>query len=283
MGSWAEPESGGRLTLLIVLVALCTTISIGALSLRQISQPSTASELLSAGLATAVDIDRYLDDNEELLIELAAGPSEAVTSLPGFPIEVVISPANIREGRESLKETILRRAAARVYQDGTSAFDVTGNQSIELLSAETIVRLLVDRVSDTNCSRAGWIALISSIVLIVSGVAYAFLSIGRRWERPLGTAVVVGTIPGLMFTLLAYFLAGRYGADVDPYAVEIREVLRAAISIPLWNYAICLGAGGAMVAIGIARELVARFWPLNGPVTVSSAPPTAPPAPPADN
>lgn len=246
---------------LVALISIGLFVTVGALALRQVTAPGTATSLLKAGIASTVDIDRYLADELPALRAWAALPGSETTDLPGFPIEVFVTADEVRGDPAALREMVLSRSAAIVYTEGASAFDRTGNQSIELLSGESVVRVLVDNANATNHSRAGWVAVVAAAVLTLSGALYATPRDGRRRFRSLGGALVIGTVPGILLSGFARVLAGQYGAPDDPYAAEIRDVIRAAVSIPFRDFVICLGAATAVVAVGVALELVDRLWP----------------------
>ncbi|MFQ5380782.1 MAG: hypothetical protein ACE5EF_04035 [Dehalococcoidia bacterium] len=235
-------------------VALATFVMIGGLSIRQITAPSFALPALASGIAAVSDVDRYLADHSAELHESVAGGRTDAVLLRGFPVDVVITPEDLGSESGELRSTVLFRAAARVYEGGSAEFDRTGNQSLELMSGEYVLATLVDRLNGDTHRLMGWLAFVSALAA-GGGAAMLILQNGRL-PAVLGAAVLVGAAPGVVIACLAWLLGGQYGSGADPYAAEIRSILRAAAGIPVRNFLIAAAAGGLISASVVVSDLL---------------------------
>lgn len=257
LGPRGDSDLGGRGTILLALIAASVFVAVGSLSVRQVTSPETALPILGAGISSIVDLDRYLADQMPAIEEQLAAPENDFVALPGFPIDVFVTDEDLSAGPDELRALVLSRSAVRLYAEGSSAFDQTGNQSIKLLSGEVVIRLVVNRVNADTYRIAGWCALISSVV--IAGSAAILILQQRRLSRSVGGAILIGALPGIALSVLAWFLAGLYGPGPDLYAAEVRSVIRAGIEISFRNYAIAATAGVALAGLAFVASLLERL------------------------
>ncbi len=248
---------GGWRTVLLAIVSLATFLMIGGLSVRQIAAPSFALPALESGIAALSDVDRYLADHAGELSDTLDGTE--VAELPGFPVDVLVTADDLSSDDGELRSRVLSRAAARVYEGGSAEFDQTGQQSLEFFSGERMLALLVNRLNGDTQRLAGWLAFVSALVL-GAAASLLVLQLGRL-PGIFGAAVLVGAAPGVGFAALFWLLTGLYGSGADPYAAEIRDILKAATSIPLRNFLVTAAAGGLIAASVLTTDLVLRRIP----------------------
>jgi len=97
-----------------------------ALTLAQLAESDTSHKVLRRAVASLTEVDQFLADNEQgLRAEAAQEPEEGVT-LPDYPLQVTLTPAEAALPVGELRDVVLDRSATKVYEDGMSAFEAEG-------------------------------------------------------------------------------------------------------------------------------------------------------------
>lgn len=260
---FGEATSGdGRRSLVGALFAVSLFLLILSLSARQVTAPSNATLMLESGIAVLTDIERLVEDEAPLLRERAAQPEDEVFAIPGYPLAVAVDRDELELSDGELIDTVLARSAALVYVEGMSAFDTTGEQSLDRLSAEGLLEFAVSRVSQSTHDRASLGAAVFAVTTAALGILFLVTSTGWGRLRGLGFATAAGALPGLILFGFFSWVVGQLGGD-DVFVADLREITRAGIRVPFRNFGIVFISGVAMAAAGMALSLAeSRLMPI---------------------
>ncbi len=245
--SEARSSTGGSRLLLTAAVAVLALLLIGAVSAQQVASPAEAKHVIAAGIETTTEVDVYLAANLDAIRSLAEASREEAIPLPGYPVAVYLTRDEaISLPAARLREVILERSAAAVYEEGLAAFDQTGKQSAGLLSTQGMLDFVLGRIDHGAHDRAELAAIVLTVLLAAAACGVVLLSEGWARMRNAGIAVALGAFVALAAAGVLYAAAGMVGGD--PYADDLRDLLRAIVIVPLRNSIIVLLAGAAIVA-----------------------------------
>ena len=247
---------GGRRVFLCAIFALSLFLAVAALAMRQATSPDAAREVLGAGIARITSLDRLLA--QDLPNVNATGADKAAQPLPGFPIDIQLTHADVvGKSPAEVRALVLDRATSRVYNDGVKAFDRTGQQSVSRFSGEGLLTTLADQITDSNHHRAT-IALV--VLVIVTAIAAGALLLaaeeGRR-GRLLGIGILAAGLAGLLVSVAAWFGVGAIGSS-DPFVGALRSLARSVVDVPLRDFAIVTALGAVVLFAGPVVSLAAR-------------------------
>ncbi|MBI5946796.1 MAG: hypothetical protein HY875_01495 [Chloroflexi bacterium] len=251
----ARSSTGGSRLLLTAAVAVLTLLLIGAVSARQVADPGEARHVIAAGIESTTEVDVYLAENIEAIRSLAEASKDDAIPLPGFPVAVYLTRQEATTlAPAALREIILDRSAAAVYDHGLDAFDQTGKQSVDLLSTEGAIDFMLARIDRGAHDRAEPVAVVLTVLFAAAACGVVLLSEGWARMRNTGIAVALGAFVAFAASGLLYLSAGSIGGD--PYASDLGDLLRAIVVVPLRNSIIVLLAG---VAIVVAATVLSRL------------------------
>ena len=255
---FGDATSGdGRRSLVGALFAVSLFLLILCLSARQVTEAGNATLMLESGIAVLTDIDRLVEDEGPLLREQAAQSPDEVFAIPGYPLAVFVDREELGLPDDELIDRLLARSAALVYVEGIGAFDTTGQQRLNRLSAEGLLEFAVGQVSQDTHDRATFGALIFALSTSALGILFLLTSSGWGRLRGLGFATAAGALPGLFIFGSVYLLVGRLGGD-DLFVADLREITHAGIRVPFRNFGIVFLAGAAMAIAGIVLGFAER-------------------------
>ncbi|MEO7651776.1 MAG: hypothetical protein ABIZ80_15025, partial [Bryobacteraceae bacterium] len=80
----------GRRALAGILLAASVFLLVGAISVRQVTEPRYAHDLLESGIAVTTDIDPVISENHEALRQLVQASSSATFTIPDYPLDIVL-------------------------------------------------------------------------------------------------------------------------------------------------------------------------------------------------
>lgn len=257
----AETGRGSR-TLVTGVLALSTFLLLAALSLYQVTAPQRATSLLRQGIASATEVDLLLAQEGDTIRRFAESSKQQVIAVPGYPVTVALTRDEVlKSNNDQLANLLLDRSAALVYNDGLKAFDVTGSQSVSLFSAQGLLDLLVGRLSASTHGHARQASLFFAAVAALSAIVLSIQLQGFARLRVLGQAVLIGAVPGVLFSFGATFILDHLGSR-DPFVSDIRSLVRSVIDVPARNYAVVAIGAAIVMASGIVLGLVSkRFGP----------------------
>lgn len=244
-----------------LLFAILLFFLIGFLSLWQLTAEPRALSMIEAGLASATDIDRLLDDNREDLQRYARANPGQTFAVPGFPLDVAITPDEVANSSQAeLREILLQRASAAVYEKGAHAFDLSGDQSISRFSSEGGLRFLLDRLTGGVHTVAAWTAIAIAVVAGFVGFHVLRREDSRRRFQVIGTFAAIAGIAGCAVTFVAKFFVDRLGGN-DPFSADLRDLADTALSVPMTNYLVVFGSGIVVALVGLGFRAAQRRLP----------------------
>ena len=260
----------GRRTLLSGALALVVFLLLVSLSARQVTEPVRARHLIEAGIASTSDVDRVIADEQPALVQLAQSSTASGFLIPEYPLRVYLARDELSLPAPALKEVILSRSSALVYEGGLGAFDRTGHQSFSRLSSQGLLDLIAGQVTASTYHRASAGALLFSVLLALLAGAVLVAHTGWSRLRVLGIAFLAGSVPVVFLSGLAWFVADRVGGS-DPYVSELRALAHSVIEVPLRNGGIVSVAAILLVLAGAGfGYLEARFARIAAVPTVES-------------
>ncbi|HKS91665.1 MAG TPA: hypothetical protein VJQ83_07030 [Tepidiformaceae bacterium] len=247
---------GGRRVFLCGLFALSLFLAVAALAMRQATSPDAARNVLGAGIARITSLDRLLA--QDLPNANATGADKAAPPLPGFPIDIQLTHADVAgKSTAAVRDLVLDRATSRVYNDGVKAFDRTGQQSVSRFSGEGLLTTLADQITGANHHRAS-LALIVFVILTAAAAGALLLAAeeGRR-GRLLGIGILAAGLSGLLISVAAWFGVGATGGS-DPFIGALRSLARSVLDVPLRDFAIVTALGVIVLFAGPLVSLASR-------------------------
>ncbi len=236
---------GGLLILDLVLLLI-------VLALANVTAEGPAKRTLAQSVAILTEVDALLDANYDSLREEAAA-SNAILTLPDFPIDVPFTPEEVLgSDRDGFRELLLARAADRVHEDGVDTFRTDRDADIRLISTEGTLRAAMDFLRPSPHRAA-------TVLVYVFATAAAALALGlvlatRGYGRLLavGLSVLFAATP-VLITAVAVRFAFRLAADgVDDYlARQFFELAQELAWAPIRNGIIFTTGGGILLAAGV--------------------------------
>lgn len=226
--------------LLGVALAVLLTLLFLAVSAVQVSSESVGQRILRRSVAVSTNIDAILPDVQAALQERAQEGSGDTVRVPDFPIPVDLPRADATglEGT-ALRERILAEAAARLYDDGMSAWadaDPEGEQSIETISVAGALKRGQALITDTNHDRM----VIAAAVLGFLSAAFAMLLLVsvRSWGRmiALSAVTIAAALPSLATAVGIRFAFRTAQEEADPFVSGLLDVGVEAMWVPIRNY-----------------------------------------------
>lgn len=277
IGSRLERPQGQASSLpYAALFGLLAVLLVGAVSVWQLTSGPVARQLLAEGIAALTDIDQVLATGRPAMREdAAAGPGVAI-SVPGYPLPVAVTAQEAQsDSAVSLRDAVLQRSAALVYEDGLRAFDQTGEASLGFFSREGLLDSFVGQLSASNHSRAGIVLIVLAAFLSLVTAMLIVRSGNHRYLRTIGLALFLAGLAGLAISALVLpFLLGRWWSG-DPFSQTIDTLIDDAIGIARRNYLVITGLGLFLAIAGTVVEVVARRFAAPDPAatfeTVSSS------------
>jgi hypothetical protein len=251
----------GRSSFAAALFAVSLFLLLFALSVKQSTEPPQATHVLEAGIAVVTDVDRLLAEDLDPLRQLATNGDAPSYAIPGYPLDVVVTRDELLKlNNAQLRELILARSSALVYEDGLKAFDRTGDQSISRFSSQGLLNVAVGQVSEGTNDRASLGTFVLATTTALSSLFVVFSYAGWARMRALGFAAAAAAIPGVLVSLFAWWIAGRVGGS-DPFVADLRTITRAMLTVPLRNYAVVGIAGVAVGLLGTVFAFADRRFP----------------------
>jgi len=222
-----------------------------ALSTRQVTAPDHARRLIESGIASTTDIDRLIAEDQPAVIQLTQSSAATGFAIPGYPLKVYLGRDEVSLPPPELRNVILTRSSTVVYEQGFGAFDRTGNQSFSRFSSQGLLDFLAGQVSADTYDRASFTAVVLTIVIALISGAVVVANDGWSRLRVLGIAVIAGAAPVAFLSGVAWFAVGRVGGS-DPYIVDLQDLARSVLTVPLRDGSIVAVAGFILVLCGSA-------------------------------
>lgn len=250
-------DDGGR-TLYGVALAASVFLLVLSLSVRQATSEANARRLLEAGVATLTDVDQVVAERRDDLRRLATSTTQDSYAIPGYPLDVRLTRAEaLSASNTEIRDALLSRSSALLYDRGLSAFDRTGNQSLSAFSREGLTEFLVGQLSSETHSRASTAVLVFTGLTALAGIAVVLKNEGFARVRALGASVAGGALPGAALVFALQALVGQLWSG-DPFSDNLNNIISALLDVPLRNFLIVSGLGIVLTALGLGMAFIDR-------------------------
>lgn len=257
----SQHEGGEGETPAALLFAFLIFFLVAFLSTWQLTARPRAMSMIEAGVVSATDLDRLLEDNYDDLRTFVATSDEETFAIPGFPLDVRVTADEVANStREEFRTILLQRASASVYDHGADAFDTSGSQSIGRFSSEGALQFVLNGLTGSWHGMAQWAALILAILAASVALYVLRREDGHRRFVLLGAFTAAAGIMGCLVTFAMRSLIGRFGGS-DPFSEDLREIANAALSVPMTNYVVVAVSGLIVAAIGLALKAANKRFP----------------------
>ena len=223
-----------------------------ALTLAQLAESDTSHKVLRRAVASLTEVDQFLADNEQELRAGAAQAREEGVTLPDYPLQVTLTPAEAALPVGELRDVVLDRSATKVYEEGMSAFEAEGRGAdIGFFSAAGSVKyslgILEDDTYDMLRLVVGGLAgstLLLAILLVLLTRGYGRLA-------SLGAAVSFGALPFLVLAVTARFVLRLASEGEGDYVVvQLLDLGKDMAWLPIRHGMAFSGLGLAFLIIG---------------------------------
>lgn len=223
-----------------------------ALSLAQLAESDTSHRVLRRAVASLTEVDQFLADNEEALrAEAAQEPEEGIT-LPDYPLQVTLTPAEAALPVGELRDVLLDRSATKVYEEGMSAFEAEGRGAdIGFFSAAGAVRYSLGILEEDSYDTLRLVvAGLASLALLLA-VLLVLLTRGYGRLASLGVAVSFGALPFLVLAVTGRFVL-RLAAEGegDYVVVQLLDLGKDMAWLPIRHGIAFSGLGLAFLIVG---------------------------------
>ncbi len=244
-----------------LLFAILIFFLVAFLSAWQLTEEQRALTMIEAGVVSATDIDRMLEDDFDDLQTFVETSDETTFAIPGFPLEIVVTADEVKNStQEEFRALLLQRSSAAIYDHGAEAFDASGNQTIGRFSSEGALQFVLNGLTGNWNSLSRWIALVLAFAAAAAALYVLRREDGHRRFVLLGAFSAGAGIMGCIAVFALRSLIGRFGGD-DPFSEDLREIANAALSVPMTNFLV-VGAAGAIVAlIGLGLKFANQRFP----------------------
>lgn len=250
-----------------VLVVVMTLLFL-AVNAVQLTAPGAGQRLLGRHIAVTTDIDALLPELETGIQEEVDAGADPVR-VPDFPIPVDVPREEAAELEgAALRSRILEDAAARLYEEGPSAWadaDPDGAREIDTISTAGAVDRGLGLISEDVHTAAIVVTGVLGFLAVVLTVA--LMTSVRSWARLLTVSAVViaAALPSLAAAVGLRFVFRAAQEEADPFVYGMLDIGVEAMWVPIRNYL-------ALTVLGMAALLVtlALMW-ASGRLSVGSA------------
>ena len=243
-----------RQWLLAFLLSLSCAVFLAALTAARLTARGPGERIHERAVLALTGLDAALPGIEDALHTEARGSDAASVRVPGFPIPVDLLRAEAAElGGPALRERLLDEAAARLYEDGMSAWaagDPSSAQRIDRFSAAGMVHWSLGLVRDgwhaafllaAAVSGAACLLLAAALTLSLSGVYMRLLA--------LGGALLGAALPSLAAAVALRFALKTAQVDGDPFLAGLLEIGVDAAGFAIRQYLIAASAALGVIAV----------------------------------
>jgi hypothetical protein len=252
------PDAAAGVGLAMAVLAL-----LFALNLFQLTAPGPAHRAIRRAVASLTEIDSLLAVQGPSLRQQAEASSGEPLSLPGYPLDVPLSPQEALQPPDTLRDLVLDRSAEQVYEEGSAAFREEGQSAGSSgLSVQGAVRTGLGFLTAGNHDALRWT---TAVLAVVSGLAAAVLMLLMRgYDRliAIGGAVAGSSLLFLLLTAvvrLALGIAARVSGDY--ITVQLLDLTKGTAWIPLRNGVAFSALGLALLALGLTGSRLSRARP----------------------
>lgn len=222
----------------------------------QLTSEDTGQRVLRRSLAATTGIDDVMPRIESDLDRLSESGGGGSVTVPGFPIAVTLTAEEAADLRGAeLRDLILDRAAAKLYDEGGSAWasaDPEADREIERVSAAGAMDYGLGFVRDsTNTVFLVMAVLLAIIVIGIAGVLLVILPWDMRLLVSGGVALLAG-LPLLAGAVALRFVFRTANDDGDPFVQALLDLGVDSMWVPIRNSFVISSFGFMLVLIATA-------------------------------
>lgn len=222
-----------------------------ALQVFQLTSRGPAERTLRRAVATVSEIDLLLDRHYDDLRERADAVAPTATlELQDFPVAVPLSPAEVQsQSRDQLRETLLDRAAARMYEHGTDAMRndaSTGDPGV--FSAGGTVDFLLDLLRKDAHTAAGVLMVILGVISLLLAAALAAAARGFGRAVAVSAVALASSVVLLLFAILGS-ASLHTGAGSEYLQHQLVDLAGDLAWLPVRNAAILVVCSALITAL----------------------------------
>lgn len=257
VGGAASPRRAAKWAAGLAL-AVILALAFISLQLFQLTSESVSRPALRRSLNALVEGNAVVERNYQDLRERAeATPEGGTLELRDYPVLVPLTREEVLASTpESLRLTLLERAVARLYEDGTGALRGDGGSGAGRFTAAGAVDELMGFLRDDVHGTLAVVTLILAGLSVVAGAALVASCRGFGRAVAIGLVTSIAALPVLGGGLLVRAYAETSGSGGEYLRSELMEVVSNLSWLALRNGLVLAGLGVAVLIIGAA---CARF------------------------
>lgn len=242
------------------VMALGLFLLVFAYSGYQATRPHTAAAIIERGVASITDVDTYLDETLPDLRERASEEDAPGSfSLTAYPLPVSLTREELRDSSDvEIREIVLDRGAAIVYERGFDAFDNSGaGQSLGFLTVENVAEFGLDGMRGSNHEYLGVASVVLALVVALFAAITAASDFRPGVIRTIGGAFLGGAVAGLIVTFFLDFAFGRVG-NGDDFSSDVAAIAQSLLDFPQRNFLVAAAAAAILFVAGIVITIAER-------------------------
>jgi hypothetical protein len=231
-----------------------------ALNLLQLTAPGPAHRALRRAVASLTEVDSLLAVHGAALRRQASASPDEPLSLPDYPLDVSLSAEEAQRPNVEVRDLLLDRSAERVYQEGSAAFREEGQPGdAPQLSVQRAVRTGLGFLTAGNHDALRWATL--ALAVVCGALSGALVLATRGYGRliTLGAALAAAALLFLLLAAAVRLALGLAGWGTDDYiTVQLLDLAKGAVWLPIRNGLAFSGLGLALLALGVVGSRLSR-------------------------
>jgi len=244
-----------------LVAVILSALFFAAVVASQLTSDGAGQRILGRAVAVITEIDATLPDIQADLQQAAQESTAAEVRVPNFPISIDLPRGEALEMEGAvLRARLLDEAAARIYDDGMSAWadgDPDAEQAISRISSAGVLRGGLGLIKDSNHTFFLGAAIVLGLLAAVPVVLLTFSLRSYAWMVALGVVVLAAAFPSLALAIVLRYGIGTVGADGDPFVMGLVSLADDAMWVPVRDYLALSALGLAVIAVGV----LAFLWP----------------------
>jgi hypothetical protein len=256
----AEATSGRNVAKWIVALALFFSLLafFAMLQVFQITSEGASKRTLERSLAVISEIDVLLDRHYDDLRERADAvqPNEAL-ELEDFPVSVPLAPEEVQtQSRDELRQTLLKRGADVMYDDGTGALrDEASTGDVGVFSVGGSIDRALDLLREDVHTVSGIAMTAMGVISLLLAVALAAATRGFGRVVAIGSVALAAAVTLFLVALLGWVSLETSGGS-EYVRVEFTDIFREVAWLPLRNSAILVAVAAFVTSMGVIAARV---------------------------
>lgn len=238
----------------LFLVLAATLLS---LQLYQVTAEGPSRQTLRRAIAATTEIDVLLQRNyDDLQLRAEASDAGEVLTLRDYPINVTLTRDEaLGASREELRELLLSRSAAMMYEDGTSLLRDDGGGRPGRFNAAGLIDSFLDVLRDGAHTAFGVTTFVLAALSTLLALTLAALCRGFGRLVAVGAVTVAASLPLLLIGLLARWSSSTDG-DTEYIEREMLAIGESLAWLPIRNGLAFVAFGAILLIAGVAAARI---------------------------